>query len=443
MTKYVAATLWLAVCLILISPRPAAADAVTDWNATAGKAALAACISPIQDPLHESRLYAMMHVAIHDALNAIDRRSRPYAFRGRAGWPVSPDAAVAAAARRVLVRLVGQIGFPFPPPCVDAGLAVVEADYQAALGGIPEGNAKAEGIRLGEAAAAAVLALRERDGSDTPLLDFAYPQGSQPGEYRFTPGFNFAFAPGWGSVTPFVPDQRNVRVGRPFRLTGMKYLADFNEVKELGGDGAITPSRRSAEETEIALFWIESSPLQWNRIARGVSASAGLDAWENARLFGLLNMAMADGYVATFATKYRYNFWRPVTAIRTADSDGNPDTLADPTWTPLAPTPPIPDHDSGHSVEGGAAAQVLRRFFGRDNVAFSTCSLTLPPGQTCADFSPVLRSYTSFTQAARENGVSRILVGFHFRNAVEQGIEHGRAIGNHVVSRALRPSGWR
>jgi hypothetical protein len=443
MTKYVAATLWLAVCLILISPRPAAADAVTDWNATAGKAALAACISPIQDPLHESRLYAMMHVAIHDALNAIDRRSRPYAFRGRAGWPVSPDAAVAAAARRVLVRLVGQIGFPFPPPCVDAGLAVVEADYQAALGGIPEGDAKAEGIRLGEAAAAAVLALRERDGSDTPLLDFAYPQGSQPGEYRFTPGFNFAFAPGWGSVTPFVPDQRNVRVGRPFRLTGMKYLADFNEVKELGGDGAITPSRRSAEETEIALFWIESSPLQWNRIARAVSASAGLDAWENARLFGLLNMAMADGYVATFATKYRYNFWRPVTAIRTADSDGNPDTLADPTWTPLAPTPPIPDHDSGHSVEGGAAAQVLRRFFGRDNVAFSTCSLTLPPGQTCADFSPVLRSYTSFTQAARENGVSRILVGFHFRNAVEQGIEHGRAIGNHVVSRALRPSGWR
>jgi hypothetical protein len=443
MTKYVAATLWLALCLILISPRPAAADAVTDWNATAGKAALAACISPIQDPLHESRLYAMMHVAIHDALNAIDRRFRPYAFRGRAGWPVSPDAAVAAAARRVLVRLVSQIGFPFPPPCVDAGLAVVEADYQAALGGIPEGDAKAKGIRLGEAAAAAVLALRESDGSDTPLLDFAYPQGSQAGEYRFTPGFPFALAPGWGRVTLFVPDYQDFRVGRPLRLNGRRYLADFNEVKALGGDGVITPSARTAEQTEIALFWLESAPLQWNRIARGVSASAGLDAWENARLFGLLNIALADGYVATFATKYHYNFWRPVTAIQTADSDGNPDTVADATWTPLVPTPPLPEHDSGHSVEGGAAAQVLRRFFGRDNVAFSTCSLTLPPGQTCADFSPVLRSYTSFTQAARENGVSRILVGFHFRNAVEQGIEHGRAIGDHVVGRALRPSGSR
>ena len=120
------------------------------------------------------------------------------------------------------------------------------------------------------------------------------------------------------------------------------------------------------EQTEIALFWVESSPLQWNRIARTVSASRGLDAWENARLFGLLNMALADGYVATFATKYHYNFWRPVTAIREADSDGNPDTVADPAWTPLAPTPPIPDHDSGHSVEGGAAAQVLKRFFDSD-----------------------------------------------------------------------------
>ena len=134
------------------------------------------------------------------------------------------------------------------------------------------------------------------------------------------------------------------------------------------------------------------------------------------------------------------DFWRPVTAIRAADSDGNPATVADPTWTPLAPTPPIPDHDSGHSVEGGAAAQVLKRFFGRDDIAFTSCSLTLPPGQTCSDFSPVLRSYQSFTQAARENAVSRILVGFHFRNAVEQGIEHGRAIGNHVVRRVLRPS---
>ncbi len=129
------------------------------------------------------------------------------------------------------------------------------------------------------------------------------------------------------------------------------------EVKRLGGDGQTTPSERSSEQTEIALFWVESSPLQWNRIARTASASRGLDAWQQARLFGLLNMALADGYIGSFETKYHYNYWRPVTAIRLADSDGNPDTSADPTWTPLVVTPPIPDYDSAHSVQGGAAVR--------------------------------------------------------------------------------------
>jgi hypothetical protein len=222
-------------------------------------------------------------------------------------------------------------------------------------------------------------------------------------------------------------------------VTARRYIADFNEVKRLGGDGVTTPSERSAEQTEIARFWVESSPLQWNRIARTVSAAQGLDPWEQARLFGLLNMALADGYVSSFETKYHYNYWRPVTAIQTADSDGNPNTSADPTWTPLVPTPPIPDHDSAHSVEGGAAAAVLKQFFGTDRIEFATCSLTLPSGSTCADASPALRRYRSFSRAARENARSRILVGFHFRNAVEVGTEHGRKIGNHVVHHYLRP----
>jgi hypothetical protein len=128
-----------------------------------------------------------------------------------------------------------------------------------------------------------------------------------------------------------------------------------------------------------------------------------------------------------------------VTAIQTADSDGNPNTSADPTWTPLVPTPPIPDHDSAHSVEGGAAATVLKQFFGTDHIGFATCSLTLPSGSTCTDASPTLRRYRNFSQAADENALSRILVGFHFRNAVEKGTEHGRTIGNHVVDRYLRP----
>jgi hypothetical protein len=262
-------------------------------------------------------------------------------------------------------------------------------------------------MTLGHAAAAAILALRVADGSDTPLLDFAYPQGTNPGEYRFTPGFPFFFGPGWADVTPFVlHDSSQFRPGPPYAVTSKKYTADFTEVKSLGGDGVTTPSARTPEQTEIALFWVESSPLGWNRIARTVSTSEGLDPWENARLFGLLNMALTDGYIGGFEAKIHYNYWRPVTAIQLADIDGNPDTEADPTWTPLAPTPPVPDYPSTHSVEGGAAAQVLKRFFKTDDISFSTCSLTLPlVEEQCGGASEVLRSFTSFTQAADENGL--------------------------------------
>ena len=442
--------LGLVVCLIagalLLNAAASAQESngnpVTVWNANAGDAALAACIAPTDNPLHESRLYAMTHIAIHDALNAIDRRSRPYAFDSAAQPGTSPDAAVASAARNVLVTLLGQLPFPFPQACIDAGVASVETDYATALAAIPNSPAKTQGVELGRAAAAAVLELRADDGSDTPLLVFDYPQGTAPGEWRFTPGFPLAFAPGWADVTPFVlQDSSQFRAPRPYALTSQKYTDDFNEVKRFGGDGVTTRSDRTAEQTETALFWVESSPLQWNRIGRAVATNRGLDSWESARLFGLLNMALADGYIGSFETKYQaYNFWRPVTAIQLAETDGNPDTTADPTWTPLVPTPPIPDHDSAHSVEGGAAAQVLRRFFGADRIYFETCSLTLPAGSTCRDSSPVLRRYASFSAAADENGESRILVGFHFRKAVEDGIEHGRKIGNRAVNLFMRPT---
>lgn len=443
MTRALLATAIAATALAVVAApagahRTPRSDAVSAWNANAGKAAVAACISPGDDPLHEARMYAMTHLAIHDALNAIDRRSRPYAFNAGAKRGASPDAAVAAAARDVLVALVRQISAPFPPACIQAGVASVEADYTAALAAIPDGRHKARGIEVGQAAAVAILALRAADGSDTPLVVNDFPQGTAPGEYRFTPGTAFAFAPGWGGVTPFVlDDSSQFRPGPPYPVTSRKYAADLNEIKALGGDGVTTPSARTPEQTEIALFWVESSPLQWNRIARTVSA--GHDPWAQARLFALLNMALADGYVSSFETKYHYSYWRPVTAIRAADADGNPRTSADPTWTPLVTTPPVPDYDSGHAVQGGAAATVLKRFFGTDHVGFTTCSLTLPAGGTCADPSPVTRSYATFSAAAQENGISRILVGFHFRKAVVEGIEHGNRIGDLAVDRFLRP----
>jgi hypothetical protein len=452
--KHAVRALFLFMCVALISPGAAASgqlspeaaapeargNAVLLWNANAGEAAVAACISPAGNPFHESRMYATMHIAIHDALNAIDRRFRPYITGLRAERGASPKAAVAAAARDVLVPLLRQLPL-VPSTCIDAAVAGVEADYATAVGAISDGARKAKGVAVGQAAAAAVLAARAADGSDANMVDSAYPQGTAPGEYRFTPPFTFAFATGWGDVTPFVlRNSEQFRPGPPDPVTSNAYTADFNEVKRLGGDDITTPSDRMAQQTEVALFWVESSPLQWNRIARTVSAREGIGLWKAARVFGLLNMALADGYIGTIDSKYHYNYWRPITAIQNAGTDGNPNTSGDPTWTPLVTTPPVPDYDSGHSVEGGAASQVLRRLFGNE-VSFRTCSMTLPAGSTCVDPSPVFRRYTSFSQAMRENGNSRILVGFHFRKAVDEGIAHGRKIGDRAVDRFLRPVG--
>jgi hypothetical protein len=419
----------------------AGGDAVTVWNANAGAAATAACIAPLDNPLHESRIYAMMHIAIHDALNAIDRRSRPYAVDLQAHGGTSPDAAVAAAARDVLVPLIAQLPLELhTQACIDAGVARVEAAYTAALAAIPDGQGKSQGIAVGRAAAAAILGLRADDGAVGPFLNFACPQDTSPGEYQCTPGTPFIAVEVWENVTPFVlKHSSQFRPGPPYAVDRKKYTADFNEVKSLGGDGDTTPSARTADQTEIALYWWESSPLKWNRIARTVSADRGLTLWENARMFGLLNMALADGYIAMVDSKNHYNYWRPITAIRTADTDSNPDTTGDSTWTPLRLTPPNQDYVSGHSIEGGAGAEVLKQFFGIDEVPFQDCSVTLPAGSTCSDARPIFRSYTSFSQAAAENAYSRILIGFHFRKSIEEGIEYGRKIGRRAVKLFLRP----
>jgi hypothetical protein len=381
-------------------------DAVLTWSENAGRAATAACIAPLANPFHESRMYAIMHIAIHDGLNAIHRRSQPYAFEGPRQPGASRDAAVAAASRTVLVALIGQLPSELSSDaCKAAGQASAEADYAAAVGQIPNSRAKTRGIALGEAAARAILARRAADGSAAgPLLNRTCPQNTDPGEYQCGPGTPFIAFQVWENVTPFVlRDRSQFRPGPPYRVTSERYAADYNEVKSLGGDGVTTPSGRTPDQTEIALFWYESSPLKWNRIARTVSRGRDLDLWENARLFGLLNAALADGYIAMAATKNHHNYWRPVAAIRNGDTDGNPGTTGDPNWTPRRGTPANPDHASGHSIEGGVGAEVLKRFFGTDRIRFQDCGATLPAGSTCGDPSPVRRSFSTFSQAATEN----------------------------------------
>ncbi|MEO5902344.1 MAG: vanadium-dependent haloperoxidase, partial [Ilumatobacteraceae bacterium] len=416
-------------------------DAVLAWNEIAADAMLPIGI----DPMHESRVYAMEQIAVHDALNAIRRRSQPYAFDGRARG-ASPEAAVAAAARDVLVPVLQQL----PPELaagVPAAVAEIEAAYDTALAAIPNGPSKQRGVAVGHQSAVAINTLRVGDGSDAPFLDFTEIKNPQPGDFQWVEGAPFEVIPKWAEVKPFVmTSPAELRPPPPYDLTSASYAHDFNELKDLG---SITSTTRSKQQTEIAFFWFENSPSKWNQIARTVSTQKRLGMWENARLFALLGVAEADGYIGNWESKQFYNRWRPETAVRLADIDGNPLTNADPTWTPLwGSSGATPEYDSGHTIEGAAAATVLASVFGTDKVTFEACSTSFVPSpatkfttqNNCDGTRPIFRKYRSFSQAAAENGVSRIYVGWHFRNAVEMGYAHGSDLGNLTLNRFFQPT---
>lgn len=384
-------------------------NAVVHWNTVASEA-----FAPSQgsNALAQSRTFAILHAAVHDALNAIDRRYEPHTAGLPASPKASPDAAVAAAAREVLVRLLPEQA------------ALVETAYGQALTKVRDGRAKTAGLAIGQAAAWATLNRRQTDGADAATQP-VYVPGSAAGEYQFTAPFDFAGLPGWGRVQPFVIDVREHALDGPLALTSAQYARDFAEVKAIGHSGSAT---RSAEQTEIATFWYEDSPLGWNRIASTLVRQHGLDNWQAARAFALLHFAMADGFIAGFDEKYKHRFWRPVTAISAAAADGNDQTHPEAGWQPLMLTPPVPDYPSTHTVLGWAAAEVLSGLFG-DKARFAATSLTLPG---------VTRHYRSFAQAAEENGLSRLYAGIHFRHAIHDGRRQGRGIGRAVVQ-ALPP----
>ena len=421
-------------------PAPSTAvtgESVLAWNQIAEHAMLTSGISPTLDPLHESRLFAMMHLAIHDAVNSIVRRSEPYALDIGPIGSADADAAVITAAHDVLVPGLQQLPVEFAAG-IPAAVDEVEAAFATAISAIPDGASKRQGQALGRAAAAVVNALRTDDGAEDPFLDPNYPQIDQPGQFRFVEGAPFAVAPTWAEVTPFVMNSADqFRPRPPYDLASKKYASDFNELKSLG---SISSTTRTADQTEAAFFWFENSPMRWNRIARTVAASAGLDLWDTARLFALLNVVEADGYIGNWESKNHYNRWRPETAVRLADTDGNPQTVADRTWTPLwGSSGATPEYDSGHTIEGAGAATVLAAVFGTDAVTFSVCSYTFKndPAANCDGAAPIYREYHSFSEAAEENGQSRIWIGWHFRNAVESGYRHGQQLARFTLRRFL------
>jgi hypothetical protein len=435
LTRAVTSALGLLAIAGVGMPSRAAANEVLDWNVIG----LEASATGGQNAAVVSRSMAMMQLAVHDALNAIDRRYQPYLYLGKAEPPADPGAAVAAAARHVLVEVIPSWGRPEQRA---KALNLVEGAYKTALAKLANGPAKDKGLAVGSSAAAAILMARKDDGSSAPSR---YKPANAPGRWRPHPNPvppappipDPAFAVGnWPPILPQWGSQESFTMATPwqFRLPGppalvsMQYAWDYEEVKRLGSK---TSTARTAEQSEIARYWYEGSPDSWSRIARVVAAQRGLDRWDSARLLALVNVAIADGFIAGYDTRYHYDLWRPITAIRAADTDGNDATTADPTWESFLNTPAIPEYPSTHSIAGGASSAVLARFFGKDEFEFRMTS--------GAPFAGITRSFKSFSQASQENAESRIYAGVHFRSACRDGIKLGEQIGRRVTTLFLQP----
>lgn len=386
------------------------ADAVLEWNVNATDA----IVGVARQPPHVGIMsLAMVQGAVYDAVNAIDGGYQPYLGEPPANGTESKDAAVATAAYRVLAAL-------FP-----GQLSTLQALYDASLAKVPDGTARTDGIAVGEAAATAMLDARANDGRGGP---FTIVIGTQPGEWRRTPPA-FALDPGaWtGNVRPFLMDSPSqFRTDGPNPLGGAAYATDFNEVKAVG---SATSTTRTADQTDAGIFWQDNGAALWNRIVRGLVNSQGLDGVDAARLLAMTNMAGADGAIACWNDKYYWNFWRPITAIREADTDGNPATEADSAWTPLFATPAFPEHPSGHGCVSGAIVDTLRTFFGTDKIAFSAFS----------NNSRTTRSFDRLSHVIKEVIDARVWSGIHFRAADVQGSVIGRKVAHWLDKHYFQP----
>jgi hypothetical protein len=393
------------------------ADMVIQWN-DAVREAIRVAATPATSA---SRIMAITHAAVYDAVNALDRTHEVFLVDAIAHPQASREAAVAAAAHRVLVNFYS------------AQVGTLDAKLTASLATITDGKAEDDGVALGRYVADQILALRQNDGSGVVLPP--YTGNTAVGQWRPTPPANLpGLAPHWPDVTPFAMTSGNqFRPAPPPALTSAEYTAAFNEVKELG---SLTSATRTADQTAIARFWLNAAgtatPIgHLNLMAQVAAQQEGNTLEENARLFAGLNIAMADAVISCWDAKYEYNFWRPQTGIREADLDDNPDTVADPVWTPLFATPAHPSYTSGHTSNSGAAAAVLAAFFGTDNIEFTLASQH-------PSF-PATRSYASFSQAAEESAVSRMYGGIHWNFDNNVGLDAGNAIGQYVMANFLRP----
>lgn len=393
-----------------VAPRASTDNAAMEWN----QIALNATVTAGQGPLPQSRSMTIVQVAVHDAVNAITGRYSTYLSYAPAPAGASAEAAAIAAAHRTLATL-----FPLQTPGLDAARVASLASR-----GLTEAD---PGIAVGEGAAAAILAARANDGASVAQFPYTAPGAGQPGVW-VPIGPAPALLPGWGAVTPWVIESGSqYRPDAPPSLDSGRYARDYNEIKDIG---SLTSSTRTSEQTEIARFWLATPSAIWNGVARRVIDARSLDISDSAHAFALMYLATSDAGIACWDAKYVYNHWRPLTAIRNGDVDGNDATVADPSWTSLFPAPQHPEYPSGHATNSSAMAAVLAFLFGDDPgiaiVATSPTNPTFP------------RQWQTFSQGVREVVDARVFSGIHFRTSDEVGARVGRQVAQFVVHHALR-----
>lgn len=386
----------------LIAPAVGSADTVTQWNQNAANALY---VTAAQPPNVSVLHMAMVQGAVYDAVNAIDGGHEGYLLTSRVATPTdSKDAAAATAAYKVLLNIV-----PAQQPAL-------QALYDASLAGIPDGSAKTRGIAVGNAAAAAMIAARTDDGR---FGAFRFVNGTMPGEWRpVLPAFGSDPNAWVKDVKPFLIERASqFRSPGPYDLDSRKYAKEFDEVKSVGSANSTT---RTGDQTQAALYWMENPPRTWNRIVNTISASEGLSLVGNARLFAEVYLTAADAFIAVWDEKAHYSFWRPITAIREANTDDNMRTDPDPNWLPLVANPPYPEHPSGHLGLSGSFGRTLQQFFHTDKLAWTDTNVA---GRT--------RSFTRVSDAVDEIVGARIWSGIHFRNADEASVRISRKIAKY------------
>jgi hypothetical protein len=407
---------------------PAADSLVAEWNETAMS------LTPTLGTHMGIRALTMMHVAMHDAVTAFDNEYNPYHMVYPPPEGASKRAAAASAAEHVLRTVFTSAEHR----------AIIQARYSSHLAQIEEGIGKNDGVSFGQTIAKAIMDLRFSDGTADPIeipdppppmphsfstfqMEEPYPDGTEPGEWRRT-GSGEPMMPKWGEVTPWAMmsgDQFDQ--GGPPLLTDQEYLTDYNEVKMLGGKNSTI---RTDEESFLADFWAPHVPAKWNSLARDISNREQLPLVESARLFALLSVTLADSAISGWNMKYKYNFWRPVTAINLGDDDTNDFTEGDAEWDSYIPAPAFPEYVSGHSLTCAASATVLARYLGTDDYTFELRTMGIPNSRT----------FNSLWQAAEEAGESRICGGIHFRFSHEDGLAAGQALGNYVFDNFFKPN---